>query len=134
MSDGILSGALTSTPAFSAAQEVAENSGLVSLGHAIAYPFGVIGVVVFVQLMPKLLKADMAHERELIKGSPKAESSSEKKTKKLFSLEEHGFAAFGLAVVLGILLGSIKIPLTAAGFNGARMHMKIFESGVAYFK
>ena len=119
-SNGILSGALTSTPAFSAAQEVAENSGLVSLGHAIAYPFGVIGVVVFVQLMPKLLKADMAHECELIKGSPKAEEASEKKkTKKLFSLEEHGFAAFGLAVVLGILLGSIKIPLTAAGFDGA---------------
>ncbi len=118
-SNGILSGALTSTPAFSAAQEVAENPGLVSLGHAIAYPFGVIGVVVFVQLIPKLLKADMAHERELIKGAPKAETATEKKTKKRFALEEHGFAAFGLALVLGILLGSIKIPLTANGFDGA---------------
>ncbi len=118
-SNGILSGALTSTPAFSAAQEVAENPGLVSLGHAIAYPFGVIGVVVFVQLMPKLLKADMAHERELIKGSPKAENAEEKKAKKLFALEGHGFAAFGLAIVLGILLGSIKIPLTGDGFSGA---------------
>ncbi len=117
-SNGILSGALTSTPAFSAAQEVAENRGLVSLGHAIAYPFGVIGVVVFVQLMPKLMKADMSHECELIKGTANT-ATAEKKTKKLFQLEDHGFAPFGLAVVLGIILGSVKIPLTANGFDGA---------------
>ena len=37
--------------------------GLVSLGHAVAYPFGVIGVVLFVQLMPRILKVDIAAER-----------------------------------------------------------------------
>ncbi|MBR6709475.1 MAG: permease, partial [Clostridia bacterium] len=39
--------------------------------------------------------------------------------KKLFELDEFGFGAFGLAVVLGILLGSIKIPLSAEGFSGS---------------
>ena len=64
---GILSGALTSTPGYSAAIEATKLKGIsdtyVTVGHAIAYPFGVIGVVLFVQLMPKFLKSNMAHER-----------------------------------------------------------------------
>lgn len=121
-SNGILSGALTSTPAFSAAKQVAENEGLVALGHAVAYPFGVIGVVLFVQIMPRLLRADMAHERSFIRGddsTDETQNTSEKKKKTLVDFDEFGFAAFGLAIVLGILLGSIKIPLTADGFGGA---------------
>ncbi|MBQ3215493.1 MAG: permease [Oscillospiraceae bacterium] len=119
---GILSGALTSTPAFSAAQGAVEamapdQLGLVSLGHAVAYPFGVIGVVLFVQIMPRILKADMAKERTLI-GNAAAAAAAEKKEKKRFELDEFGFGAFGLAVVLGILLGSIKIPLSGEGFDG----------------
>lgn len=133
---GIMSGALTSTPAFSAAKEVAGNQeGLVVLGQAVAYPFGVIGVVLFVQIMPRLLKVDMAEQRALIgAGTPSAaggtvdadaaadavsESVEEKKPgKKLISLDGYGFAAFGLAIVLGVLLGSVKIPLSGKGFEG----------------
>ena len=121
-STGILSGALTSTPAFSASQGAVEaiapeQLGLVSLGHAVAYPFGVIGVVLFVQIMPRLLKADISAERKLISAATE-ETAEGKKTKKLFELDEFGFGAFGLAVVLGILLGSIKIPLSGQGFDG----------------
>ena len=79
---GVLSGALTSTPAFSAAKEIAgENEAMVALGQAISYPFGVVGVVLFVQIMPKILKADMAKERALI-AAPKAEAKTEVKTEK----------------------------------------------------
>lgn len=121
-STGILSGALTSTPAFSASQGAVEaiapeQLGLVSLGHAVAYPFGVIGVVLFVQIMPRLLKADISAERKLISAATE-EAAEGKKTKKLLELDEFGFGAFGLAVVLGILLGSIKIPLSGQGFDG----------------
>lgn len=67
MSVGLLSGALTSTPAFAAAQEaIGESSPVfkeIAVGHAVAYPFGVIGVVLFVQIIPKVLKANMAEER-----------------------------------------------------------------------
>lgn len=120
---GILSGALTSTPAFSAAQGAVEamapgQLGLVSLGHAVAYPFGVIGVVLFVQIMPRLLKVDMAHERTLIGAASPAEQAKAKKEKKRIELDEFGFGAFGLTVVLGILLGAIKIPLSGDGFDG----------------
>lgn len=57
---GIFAGALTSTPALAAATEGMAVKGAegVSIGYGIAYPFGVIGVVLFVQLMPRLLKYD----------------------------------------------------------------------------
>ena len=118
---GILSGALTSTPAFSAAQGAVEaiapeQLGLVSLGHAVAYPFGVIGVVLFVQIMPRILKADIAHERTLIGGA--VEVTETKVEKKRFEMDEFGFGAFGFAIVTGVLLGSIKIPLSGNGFSG----------------
>lgn len=121
-STGILSGALTSTPAFSAAQGAVEamapeQLGLVSLGHAVAYPFGVIGVVLFVQVMPRILKADIAHERSLI-ATVAEEKAADKKEKKRLRLDEYGFAAFGFAVTLGVLLGAVKIPLTGAGYSG----------------
>ncbi len=121
---GVLSGALTSTPAFSAAKEIAgDEAAMVSLGQAISYPFGVVGVVLFVQIMPKLLKADMAKERALIAGPAKTEEKTEAKTakkeKKTFDIDGYGLAAFGVAVVLGLLLGSIKIPLTSEGFSGS---------------
>ena len=120
---GILSGALTSTPAFSASQGAVEamapdQLGLVSLGHAVAYPFGVIGVVLFVQIMPRLLKADMNKERQLIGGGAAEEAAASKHTKHFAELDEYGFGAFGLAVVLGVLLGAIKIPLSGEGFDG----------------
>ena len=65
---GIFSGALTSTPAFSASKEAvaAELESVVSVGYGIAYLYGVIGVVLFVQIVPKLLGADMEEERKKI--------------------------------------------------------------------
>lgn len=115
---GVLSGALTSTPGFSAAQDAAAgatNLPLITLGHAIAYPFGVVGVVLFVQLMPKFLKADMSKERELLKlgGSEEKRDYS-----KYFACEDFGFMPFALAIIAGLLLGSITIPLTGSGYAG----------------
>ncbi len=117
-STGILSGALTSTPAFSAAQGVAKDESLVALGHAVAYPFGVIGVVLFVQIVPKMLKVNMADERAVIKLHPPAKITK-KSQKKFMLLDEFGLASFAIAIILGIVLGSIKIPLSAKGFGGA---------------
>ena len=116
---GVLSGALTSTPGYSAAIEAMKIKGgadtLVTIGHAIAYPFGVIGVVLFVQLMPKILKADMVKERSFLR--PEILEATEEKVdkSKLIKCDDFGFTAFALAVVCGLLLGAIKIPL----FSGA---------------
>ncbi|MBO5481678.1 MAG: permease [Clostridia bacterium] len=113
---GILSGALTSTPGFSAAQDAAtENLARITLGHAIAYPFGVVGVVLFVQLMPKFLKSDMNKERELLRLGGVEEKRD---YSKYFACEDFGFMPFALAIIAGLLLGSINIPLTGAGYSG----------------
>jgi len=57
---GIFAGALTSTPALAAATEgFKEAASGVSIGYGIAYPFGVIGVVLFVQVLPRILKHDL---------------------------------------------------------------------------
>ncbi len=116
---GLLSGSLTSTPAFSAAKATVaeEYTSLVSVGHGIAYIFGVIGVVLFVQIIPKLTKADMEVERQKISVNAD-EISGKKNIVKLLSLDSHGFAAFALAAVLGAFLGKVKIPLSAAGLSG----------------
>lgn len=67
---GIFSGALTSTPAFSSAKATADTKyeSAVTVGHGIAYLFGVIGVVIFVQIVPKIIGANMDIERALIGG------------------------------------------------------------------
>lgn len=120
---GLLSGSLTSTPAFSAAKAtVAERANgetleeLVTVGHGIAYLFGVIGVVLFVQLVPKFMKADMAKERELLVAADTGEKK--KKTGKLIEMDEFGFMPFALASIIGIFVGSIKFgnfSLTTTG-------------------
>jgi putative transport protein len=71
---GIFAGALTSTPALAAATEgLKEASTGVSIGYGIAYPFGVIGVVLFVQVLPRLLK----HDLEQIAGDHAAGEATE---------------------------------------------------------
>jgi putative transport protein len=106
---GLLSGALTSTPGFSAAKDAVgpELEGLVSVGYGIAYIFGVIGVVLFVQLVPKMMKADMAKERELLAGKEK-KSKQMKSDKKLIHMDDFGIMPFALAAVIGIVIGSFK--------------------------
>ena len=121
---GVLSGSLTTTPGYSAAQEAMKEmfgagaDTLVTVGHAIAYPFGVVGVVLFVQLLPKFLKSNMAHERNLLK--PEILEATEKKAeKKLLKCDDFGFTALAIAIVAGLILGGIKIPL----FNGIKFSL-----------
>ncbi|MBE7056197.1 MAG: permease [Ruminococcaceae bacterium] len=115
---GLLSGSLTSTPAFSAAKATvaAEYQGLVSVGHGIAYIFGVVGVVLFVQLIPKLTKANMEEERAKL--VIKEEGEKKSFVGKLFEIDHMGIAAFCLAAILGTVIGQIKIPLSSAGLSG----------------
>ena len=119
MISGLLAGALTSTPAFSAAKATvaAQYQDLVSVGYGIAYIFGVIGVVLFIQILPKLVKADMGAERAKL---VQADTGSEKKSfsGKLMEIDGYGVAVFALAAVIGTLLGQIKIPLSAEGLSG----------------
>ncbi len=116
---GLLSGSLTSTPAFSAAKATVadEYQSLVSVGHGIAYIFGVVGVVLFVQLIPKLTKANMEDERAKI-SVPAKEESKVKKVVKLLHLDHMGVCAFSVAAILGTVVGKIQIPMSGDGLSG----------------
>ncbi len=118
---GLFAGALTSTPAFSAAKAsvaTPELEQLVSVGYGISYIFGVIGVVLFVQLIPKILKVNMDEERKKLV-SKNDVSDIKKETGKLIKLDDFGIAPFAIAAIIGIFVGMIKIPLSAKGFSGA---------------
>ena len=110
MGTGLLSGSLTSTPAFGAAEEAAgELASEVTAGYGIGYLYGVLGVVLFVQVMPKILKVDIAKERESFVAANTIQIKDD--GKKRWKIEEFGFFPFFVTVVLGLLIGSIQIPL-----------------------
>lgn len=127
MAVGLLSGALTSTPAFSAAKDtissvyandaelIAKYEDIVTVGHGIAYLFGVVGVVLFVQIVPKMLKANLDEERKKIASVDTGAKKNE--GKKLFDIDGFGLAAFAIAVVLGMFIGGIKIPMGSSTFS-----------------
>ena len=104
---GLMNGALTSTPGLAAAME-ATGDNLTSVGYGIAYPFGVLGVVLFVQIIPILLRTDIKAEVSHME-VPESEIAVKKPAK--ITVEPFGFFPFALAVVCGILLGNISIPL-----------------------
>jgi len=116
---GLFAGALTSTPAFSAAKAsvaTPEMEQLVSVGYGIAYIFGVIGVVLFVQVLPKILKVDMEKERAKLVAIENATAKIH--SGKFIDLDDFGIAPFAIAALIGILIGMIKIPLSSKGLDG----------------
>lgn len=58
---GLMAGALTSTPGLAVAID-STASPLASIAYGIAYPFGVIGVILFVKLLPKIMRVDLEKE------------------------------------------------------------------------
>ncbi|GAB1452612.1 TrkA C-terminal domain-containing protein [Draconibacterium sp.] len=66
---GLFTGAVTSTPGLAAAIDYT-NSPLASIGYGVGYPFGVIGVILFIRFLPKILgvslkKAEDDHNQSI---------------------------------------------------------------------
>ncbi len=105
---GLMTGALTSTPGLSGAMEVASDPDAVTAGYGIAYLFGVLGVVFFVQLMPKILHTDIAAEREKFTAIAGVKGIQFKR--KVRKIDDLDFFPFFLTVVAGMMLGRVYIP------------------------
>ena len=126
--DGLLSGSLTTTPGFSAAKETVKNvyaadanlanelESAVTVGYGIAYLFGVIGVVLFVQILPKIVHANMDEERKKLAGVNLGTAKEDKKG--LIDIDDMGLGAFGMAAFIGLIIGNIRIPLSSQGLSG----------------
>lgn len=104
---GTFSGALTSSPGLASAIESAEELGkseeLVGLGYSVAYIFGVVIVILFVQLLTKYYK-----KRDLLK--PSSVKINENKSINLHKVD-FDILAYSIVCILGILLGNINIYL-----------------------
>lgn len=109
LSLGLMTGALTSTPGLAAALE-ATGDTVASVGYGIAYVYGVIGVVLFVQLIPKLTNADPSALIEAEKVA-EAKAAAKQGDRKLIEMAMPGFYSLAFVSVTGVLLGSIVIPL-----------------------
>lgn len=113
MAVGLLTGALTSTPGLSAAKEAAasvagSNADHVVAGYGIAYVFGVLGVVLFVQLTPKILKVNMEDEVAHFKAANAVNVPALKGT--YIRLDPLGLFPFMLAIAFGCIIGAFYIP------------------------
>ena len=102
---GMMAGALTSTPALAAAIEVT-NDAIASVGYGIAYPFGVIGVVLFVQLMPKIMRVNLESESM----AQIKQNQNVKVYKNTQYLDPKGLCILSVCFVLGIFLARMQIP------------------------
>ncbi len=94
---GTFCGAMTSTPGLAAVCEKA-GSELAPVGYGGAYFFGVIGIVVFIQIM--------------CRGIPQTENN-ERDRKSVNSIGKpafHGILQISAVIVLGCLIGAIRIP------------------------
>ena len=116
LSMGLATGAMTSTSMLGTVKSLT-TSNLPGVGYGIAYAFGVVGVVLIVQLMPKILKVDVEEEnKKLI--LPKDNSNLAKKDiGSLIDFEKNGLFPVALASTLGILLGSVKIPIGSVSLS-----------------
>lgn len=64
---GVMSGAVTNTPGLGAAQQALGDHALadsVSLGYAVAYPLGVVGIIMTIIIMRYVLRIDFKKEDE----------------------------------------------------------------------
>ena len=87
---GVMSGAVTNTPGLGAAQQAYADSGLadpdiadsISLGYAVAYPLGVVGIILTIIIMRYVLRVDFKKEDEGL-----AAMSNETNLPKRYSVE-----------------------------------------------
>ncbi|WP_332633550.1 aspartate:alanine exchanger family transporter [Halalkalibacter flavus] len=115
LSIGLMTGALTSTPGLAAALQ-ATNDPLASVGYGIAYPFGVIAVVLFVQLLPRVLKVDLMKDLKKYADPAKTEASPEVRTIEVVSpkvnkrtLKELRFHKYKSVVISRVIRGDRNI-------------------------
>jgi putative transport protein len=108
---GMFTGALTSTPGLAAALE-ATGDALTSVGYGIAYPFGVVGVVLFVQLYPRIVRTDIRAEAELLRvrlQSSKEDNKTDARPRII--LEKSGLLILFAILATGLFLGGLTVPL-----------------------
>lgn len=118
---GMFAGAMTSTPAYGTALDAAGHvvsgealeaaSSAISLGYTVAFPIGVLVIVVLISLLPKMFHIDVEAEKAVYEKEMLEVSASDKKIKN----GPLDFMILALVAAVGILIGNISIPLGSFG-------------------
>ena len=110
---GSYTGALTSSPGLGAALEATAGNPLVTIGYTIAYPFGVIAVVMFVQLAPAIFGIDLKKELEELREDEARHRKADKRTEK--PSVPFALISFVFCIVAGIAFGKLSVNIPGLG-------------------
>ena len=110
---GVYTGAITNTPGMSAAQQTITDLGLgtadtIARGYAVAYPLGVVGLIVTCLLLRPICRIDLKNEptveHELL-------SQAEKQATPISLRHKVNLIPIFVIIALGVILGSIPVPV-----------------------
>lgn len=119
---GVFSGATTNTPALGAAQEAMKNLpdvdparlALPGLGYAVAYPFGIIGIIVAMLLFRALFRVNVGAEAEAFRALQRA--GLEPLERMTLAVENPNLDGLALKSVPGLGVGGLVVSrVRAAG-------------------
>ena len=134
---GVYTGAITNTPGMSAAQQTVNELGIgsaetIANGYAVAYPLGVVGMIVSCLLIKAVcgVKLDKESIAETSIEQAKTATAELKQSKKKHKIL---LVPIFLTIALGIILGSVPIPIGMAapiklGLAGGPLVMAIVIS------
>lgn len=111
---GVYTGAVTNTPGLSAAQQAVRDLGMndvadrLANGYAVAYPLAVVGMILTCIVLRPLCRIDLKKEPTV---SDDLVSNREKQATPLSQRHKVNLIPIFLIIALGILLGSIPIPV-----------------------
>lgn len=133
---GVYTGAITNTPGMSAAQQTVSELGIgtpdtIANGYAVAYPLGVVGLILSCLILKRMCRVDLAKEpttddKNTVQNEPV--ETSDHKPRKIDIL-----TPIFIMIFLGVILGSVPIPLGMSapvklGLAGGPLVMAILVS------
>ena len=111
---GIMSGAVTNTPSLGAGQQVLADMGLpgdqialTGLGYAVAYPFGIVGILLTIMTVKTVFRIDPATAAREFEAKRKAEVAELETLDVIFTHED--FAGRALGQIPGLDKGDVVV-------------------------
>lgn len=112
---GVYTGAITNTPGMSAAQQTVAELGIgspsvIANGYAVAYPLGVVGLIVSCLIIRSVCRVKLNVE-PVVDSNPDVRASKSESTVAVKQRHKILLIPIFLAIGLGVVLGSIPIPV-----------------------
>lgn len=112
---GVYTGAITNTPGMSAAQQTVAELGIgspsvIANGYAVAYPLGVVGLIVSCLIIRSVCRVKLDVE-PVLDSNPDVRASKSESTVAVKQRHKILLIPIFLAIGLGVVLGSIPIPV-----------------------